>query len=148
MIHKILLAANGPGCHSVADAVVDIAENTGRGVDIEVLHVNDVEYQSPPSAKEAEEPDFTQEARRQLDQLVDDLCRRGLNAHGHVRSGVYDDIAEDIVAEAREQGAGLIVVGCRPRSDLSCWITGSVSHGVLRRASCPVLVVRENGAKV
>ena len=147
MIERILVAVDGSDSWAAAAAVIDLVETAGENVEVEVLHVNEVEYVTPPAGQEPDETDFTEEARLIVDSLVGELRDRGLAVRGQIRSGIYDDVADDIVAEARDSGADLIVVGCRPRSDLSCWLKGSVAHAVLRRASCPVLVVRETAVR-
>jgi nucleotide-binding universal stress UspA family protein len=48
----------------------------------------------------------------------------------------------EILDEARRWDASLIVVGSRGRSALSRLFLGSVSNRILRKAHCPVLVVR------
>jgi nucleotide-binding universal stress UspA family protein len=50
--------------------------------------------------------------------------------------------AEQIVAYAQDEGAGLIVMGSRGRGGIRRALTGSVSDSVVRHAHCPVLVVR------
>lgn len=50
--------------------------------------------------------------------------------------------AEKIVEAARIWQADLIVMGTRGRSALSNVFLGSVAQGVLRSASCPVMVLR------
>jgi nucleotide-binding universal stress UspA family protein len=55
-----------------------------------------------------------------------------------VRSG---DCVSHILQEARDRQSDLIVMGTRGRSGLERWALGSVTESVLRKASCPVLVV-------
>jgi nucleotide-binding universal stress UspA family protein len=50
----------------------------------------------------------------------------------------------EIVALAKELGAGLIVMGCRGHRGIRRAIEGSISDGVIRHAPCPVLVVRSH----
>jgi len=62
-------------------------------------------------------------------------------AETHLRMGEVD---LEIVALAKEIGAGLIVMGCRGHRGLRRALEGSISDGVIRRAPCPVLVVRSH----
>jgi nucleotide-binding universal stress UspA family protein len=143
VIERILLASDGPGAWSVADAVADLVAASEKPVEVQVLHVNEVEYQVPPEGSGSTDP--FPERRKLVDELVADLRRRGITASGKVRPGTFDDVADDIVAEAETCGAGLIAMSCRPRSLLRYAFTGSVSQAVIMRAGCPVMVVREPG---
>lgn len=51
--------------------------------------------------------------------------------------------AYDIVEYAREHGIDLIVIGTHTHGPVGQMTTGSVSEFVIRRAPCPVLVVRD-----
>jgi nucleotide-binding universal stress UspA family protein len=105
-----------------------------------------VEYETPPEGSDSTDP--FPDRRALVDELVADLRRRGIAASGKVRSGQFDDVADDIVDEAETCGAGLIAMSCRPRSRLRYAFTGSVSQAVIMRAGCPVMVVREPGSRV
>lgn len=83
--------------------------------------------------------DDGQHGRRRLDRLVQALRGRGVQAEGICRAG---HPVEAIVEEAGRWEADLIVVGTHGRQGLSRLMLGSVAEGVLRRAGCPVLVVR------
>jgi nucleotide-binding universal stress UspA family protein len=146
VIERILLASDGPGAWTAAAAVADLVVAALGPVEVEVLHVNEVEYETPPEGSDSTDP--FPDRRALVDQLVADLCRRGITASGKVRSGMYDDVADDIVDEAETCGAGLIAMSCRPRSRLRYAFTGSVSQAVIMRAGCPVMVVREPGSRV
>ena len=146
MIERILLASDGPGAWTAAAAVADLVASAQVPVEVEVLHVNEVEYKAPPDGSCSTDP--FPERRELVDALVADLRRRGIAASGKVRSGLFDDVADDIVDEAETSGAGLIAMSCRPRSRLRYAFTGSVSRAVIMRAGCPVMVVRERGFRV
>jgi nucleotide-binding universal stress UspA family protein len=68
------------------------------------------------------------------------LREAGFVATDFLREG---DPAHEIVALARERGAGLIIVGSRGQTGLRRLILGSVARNVLLHAPCSVLVVRE-----
>lgn len=48
---------------------------------------------------------------------------------------------QEIIATAEEWDADLIIMGTHGRTGFDHFISGSVSEGVIRRSSCPVLVV-------
>jgi nucleotide-binding universal stress UspA family protein len=50
--------------------------------------------------------------------------------------------ADEIVRLASDEGASMIVVGCLGKTGLEHLLLGSVSEAVVKRAPCPVLVVR------
>lgn len=52
------------------------------------------------------------------------------------------NVANEIVKYADEGDYDLIVVGSRGKTELETISLGSVSEGVVKRANCPVLVVR------
>ena len=54
---------------------------------------------------------------------------------------VEGDPARQIVEQARERNADLVVLGTHGRSGFERWALGSVTEKVLRRAHCPVLTV-------
>jgi nucleotide-binding universal stress UspA family protein len=146
VIERILLASDGPGAWTAAAAVADLVAASQTPVEVEVLHVNEVEYRTPPEGSESTDP--FPERRRLVDELVADLRQRGISASGKVRSGRFDEVADDIVDEAEVAGAGLIAMSCRPRSLIRYAFTGSVSQAVIMRAGCPVMVVREPGFRL
>jgi len=55
---------------------------------------------------------------------------------------VEDDPADAIVGAATERDVDLIVMTSHGQRGWTRWITGSVAESVLRRAPCPVLVLR------
>jgi nucleotide-binding universal stress UspA family protein len=68
------------------------------------------------------------------------LRAAGFDATTEVRTG---DPADQVIASARERGAGLIVVGTRGQTRLRRLILGSVAQKVLLNAPCSVLIARE-----
>ena len=144
MIGHILVASDGAESRGAAAAVAQLVDGYAAPVEVEVLHVVEVEYDAAAPGREG--TDVHPEARRQVEELVEELRGLGVDATARIRSGQYETVAEDILAEARERGADLIVVGCKGRTGLKAWIMGSVSQAVIRHSDCPVLVVHERAA--
>jgi len=82
------------------------------------------------------------EAKAAVDAAVEALTKAGITAHGEVRDTVFGHAAREIVEDAREHDAGVIVMGSRGRSDLTGIVLGSTAHKVIHLADRPVLVVR------
>lgn len=64
----------------------------------------------------------------------------------HLLTEVGDPVSA-IAAAAAARSVDVIVVGCHHRGLLGRLFDPSVSHGVLRRSTCPVLVVPERAAQ-
>jgi nucleotide-binding universal stress UspA family protein len=73
---------------------------------------------------------------------VEALTKAGITAHGVVRDVLYGHAAQEIVSEARDRGANVIVMGSRGRNDLAGLVLGSTAHKVIHLAGGQVLVVR------
>jgi len=76
---------------------------------------------------------------RKLNVLLEGLRRQGLEVEGVCLPG---EPVETILSQAAGWEADLISVGTQGRRGLSRLVLGSVAEGVLRRAGCPVLVVK------
>ena len=81
------------------------------------------------------------QALRHAREFVDEVAGK-LRALGHsTRSAsVLGTPVSMILHEAEKIGADLIMVGSRARQGITRFVLGSVSHAVLHRAACPVLV--------
>ncbi len=73
---------------------------------------------------------------------VDQLTAAGVRARGEVRDTIFGHAAREIIADAREHEADVIVMGSRGRGDLTGLVLGSTAHKVIHLADRPVLVVR------
>ena len=82
------------------------------------------------------------EAEAQVRSAVEALTQAGVEAHGEVRDTVFGHAAREIVDDAREHDAGIIVMGSRGRTDIVGLVLGSTAHKVIHLADVPVLVVR------
>ena len=54
----------------------------------------------------------------------------------------HNRVDEGVLQAAEDTHADIIVVGTRGRSLLRSAIMGSVSHSLVEKASCPVLIVK------
>jgi len=103
-----------------------------------VLHIREREFGRlglTPS-----EPD--EEAQQAVSEGVSALIQAGIDAHGEVREAVFGQAAREIVKDAQEHDAGIIIMGSRGRSDLAGLVLGSTAHKVIHLTDRPVLVVR------
>jgi nucleotide-binding universal stress UspA family protein len=82
------------------------------------------------------------EAHQAVDAGVDELRKAGIDAEGEVRETVFGHAAREIVADAKEHDAGVIIMGSRGRSDLAGTLLGSTAHKVIHLTDRPVLVIR------
>ena len=73
---------------------------------------------------------------------VEALTKAGIKAHGVVRDTLYGHAAREIVSEAQERGADVIVMGSRGRGDLAGLVLGSTAHKVIHLADRQVMVIR------
>jgi nucleotide-binding universal stress UspA family protein len=141
---RILLATDGSKeAELAALRAVDLAQSTDS--ELHVVHVGLV-----PRFLETY-PGTLGYERRLYQQIEEDSRQRlrkeswrvkaagGTVAGAHLRMGAVD---LEIVGLAEELGADLIVMGCRGHRGIRRAIEGSISDGVIRHASCPVLVVR------
>jgi nucleotide-binding universal stress UspA family protein len=84
----------------------------------------------------------TQEANAQVAASVEVLTQAGVKAHGEIRNTIFGYAAREIVGDAEEIGADVIVMGSRGRGDLTGLLLGSTAHKVIHLSHRPVLIVR------
>lgn len=144
---KILLAIDGSGrSATTVDAIT--SHPWPAGTVVRVLSV--VDQVVPATPEVAIFSGETIEAeRQQLMSIADEITTRyaawlgsgGLAAEKRVRAG---DPKSEIIDEAEEWGADLIVVGSHGHhTGIRGWLLGSVAQSVVSHAPCSVYVVRE-----
>ena len=143
---RILLATDGSEEATLAArTAIDIADKTGSELHIILVGLS-VSYVGMGPLEIADIPGPAQEELNQEGQRLLNAQARWVEANGgtvaeaHLRIGKPD---EEIVSQAEELGAGLIVIGSRGLGGIRRALMGSVSDSVVRHAHCPVLVVRE-----
>ena len=77
------------------------------------------------------------EANAAISAAVEVLTQAGVKAHGDIRTTLFGYAAREIVDDAIEHDADLIVMGSRGRSDLVGFILGSTAHKVIPRRTSP-----------
>jgi nucleotide-binding universal stress UspA family protein len=88
-----------------------------------------------------------------MDETVDDanavvtaalevLTEAGVKARGEVRNTTYGYTAREIVGDAKDYGADVIVMGSRGLGDLAGLVVGSTAHKVIHLTDRPVLIIR------
>ena len=71
---------------------------------------------------------------------VFELRMAGMATSGQVRHALIGKVVEEIIVEAIEWGADLLILGPSRRGELAARLRGSVTLKVLQHAPCPVLV--------
>jgi len=90
-------------------------------------------------------PESSAQATTVIEQALTGVWPLGVRASGVVIDAQRSLLATAIAAAARDWGAGVIVLTRRPRPAIWRLLAGSVADQVMRRAACPVLVVRPEG---
>ncbi len=83
-----------------------------------------------------------EEARAAIKDAVDAMVQAGIEAQSDVRDTIFGHAAREIIDDAKEHNADLIIMGSRGRGDLAGLVLGSTAHKVIHLTDRPVLVVR------
>jgi len=110
-------------------AVLAVARlGVGGETEVVVLHVDD--------------RGVGEDGERLVIGITGGLIALAVNARPELRQARHGRVAAEIAAAAAEHGSDLVVLGSRGRSDLGGLLLGRVSHEVLERVACPLLLVR------
>jgi nucleotide-binding universal stress UspA family protein len=140
---KILLAMDGSDESDLAaTTAAELAKSTDSELD--VIYVLEVEPWHFPPRELVKYPQRYEELREEGRRLCDEQVEKIKAAGGSVAESylAVGRPADQIVAHAQDQGAGLIVMGSRGLGGIRRALMGSVSDAVVRHAHCPVMVVR------
>jgi nucleotide-binding universal stress UspA family protein len=122
-----------------ADGLLAVAARLAAGIDGGELHLVHAIGLPPPAG--AATTAALEQGRAELERsgvAAGRVYRRSVI--GHLTTG---DPAREILQVAAQLKADLVIVGTHGRTGLERMVVGSVAEHVVRRASCPVLVVRE-----
>lgn len=136
---KVVVATDGS---SFADAAIDYAANWYWPLNTEFRVVNVIEPLSslgPPSTHYKMAADLLNASQDLVINAALKLRDKNWKASHHVRGGFA---AEEIISEAKDWGADLIVVGTHGRKGISRFLLGSVAESVAANAPCSVTVVK------
>lgn len=110
-----------------------------------VLHVvnpSQIAYATDPSGMDYWE-EWYESSQEHAEEILEDAAARVNDAGATVTSAIeLGSPARVIVDYAEENDVDLIVMGSHGRSGVSRILLGSVAETVVRRAPCPVTVVR------
>lgn len=138
MYERILVAIDHSQATERALAAARDLASLSEG-EVWVLHLREQEV-IPRMGLVADES--SEKAKAAVDAAVDELTRAGVKAQGEVRNTLHGHAAREIVDDAKDHDAGVIVMGSRGMSDLTGLVLGSTAHKVIHLTDRPVLVVR------
>jgi nucleotide-binding universal stress UspA family protein len=131
---RIVVAAKaGADQQYLADAVAELAKQTGAAVSVVSMDGLDVEALSPTPRSE-----FRAEADRSVNGFLERLREAGVEAEGEARSG---SVTRGVLLFAEEKDADVIVTGATTKSRVARRVLGSVPMELISRARRPVLVI-------
>jgi nucleotide-binding universal stress UspA family protein len=129
----------------VSERVLESAELLARaqGARLTLLHVaapppEFVGYAVGPESVRADRAEELRKDHTALQRRAAELRERGLEAHALLVEGAS---VETILREASRLATTTIVIGTHGHGALHDALLGSVSAGVIRGSSCPVLVI-------
>ena len=137
---QILIATDGsPSAQEAVEVGLELARE--QGADVTFVHVTPAEEVrgGRGGAHALTHRDEVDESETALKAAADAAEEAGVSYALERFSG---ETVETIVAMADSKSADIIVLGSRGRNALTSALLGSVSQGVLRHASRPVLVVK------
>ena len=126
-----------PESAAALDAAAQLASATGAV--LHVLHLRREIPTGPITAAEYEEPEQAMEI---VDEAVQSLRDRGVEATGEVHDFPFGPVGEAIVATASTRHASLLVIGCRRHHEVGALAFARTAEHIVHHAPCPVLLVR------
>lgn len=130
----------GEASEAALDYAVDLAE--GVGAKVVILHTFEIPIVGLPDGVVAATAELTgrivNAAQKALDDAVARYAARKVPITAVLKQG---DAREVILAEAKELGSDLIVIGTHGRRGIARALIGSVAERIVRTSPVPVLTV-------
>lgn len=147
MTKKILVAIDETGLPGVTVRAIS-AQTHPKEAEVLVLQVVEPIIRSvPPEMARGYQPEMSarqderaERAKGNLDAAVQALSKAGFKVASR---WLESEIQDGILGVAAEWGADLIVMTSHPRKGISKFFHRSIAEGVVHRAPCSVLVVKE-----
>ncbi len=140
MYKKILLAADGSE-HSLraAGKAAGLAKLAGEDAIIEIVYVVDFETEKNDVLRNINQESIKEERQRRLQLTEGKINAAGVKSKTIVMHG---DPGPTLVSYANENDFDILILGSRGLNALQEMVLGSVSHKVVKRAQCPVMIVK------
>lgn len=137
MFGTILLPVDGS---SQSEKAVQLAAKLAApaGNEVVVMHVIEL----IPAKMGPVELELREDGEALVERYAKELADVGVSATTKVARGLRGRVGNVLVDAASDLDAGLIVMGCRGRGDLTSLLLGSVAHEVVQHSYCPVLIAR------
>ncbi|MGM1021368.1 MAG: universal stress protein [Bacillota bacterium] len=139
MYQHILLAADGSkNAIRAAEEAAKLASLIPDSI-VEILFVVDQSKVKDEVLHSQNHEEIEFKRSQKLVPIQEQLANKNVNHHVTIEIG---DPGPAIVEYARENKVDLIIIGSRGLNALQEFVLGSVSHKVVKRAQCPVVIVK------
>ena len=92
--------------------------------------------------REEIQKEFNRQAKAFMKAVTEELFQKGYDRDKIKTMVLFGNPAEEIVKLAKMENVNCIVMGSRGRGQVAEFILGSTSDKVIRKAKCPVLVIK------
>jgi nucleotide-binding universal stress UspA family protein len=141
MLHRVLLAVEGPEDAQRLQAWL-LRFPFKSSPELSVLHVVPRSLFADLKATPASDS-WAQAATRLAQGLVTAVAAALNGSHSHATGQVVSGDPVEVIAQETSR-FDLLIVSSHGRQGLSRFLLGSVSHSLVHRVACPILVVRES----
>ncbi|MFS0725594.1 universal stress protein [Paenibacillus sp. 1P07SE] len=139
MYPRILLAADGSeNAVRAAREAAKIASLTPETV-VEILYVADMDKAKKEVLHAQSQDELDYKRRQKLVPIVNEFASKNVTNKIKIITG---DPGPAIVEYANKEKVDLVILGSRGLNALQEFVLGSVSHKVVKRAQCPVMIVK------